>query len=145
MRNKVLDQRSLLFLYWILQRFSGVNAQLWTHNVFRYSWSIWKTRTGKFWKNPNCFSSPSRTSLQILDHFTPHRVKPPQLSNKFFHLRFLIHNQILTFATCSKCRGYEIKTFMIARIMDAFFLLYPFLSTSHVLHLFLLTLKYNSN
>merc|ERR1719317_1130897 len=36
---------------------------------------------------PNCFSSPSRTSLQILDHFTPHRVKPPQLSNKFFHLR----------------------------------------------------------
>ena len=94
---------------------------------------------------PNCFSSPSRTSLQILDHFTPHRVKPPQLSNKFFHLRFLIHNQILTFATCSKCRGYEIKTFMITRIMDAFFLLYPFLSTSHVLHLFLLTLKYNSN
>ena len=96
-------------------------------------------------RGPNCFSSPSRTSLQILDHFTPHRVKPPQLSNKFFHLRFLINNQILTFATCSKCRGYEIKTFMITRIMDAFFLLYPFLSTSHVLHLFLLTLKYNSN
>ena len=95
--------------------------------------------------DPNCFSSPSRTSLQILDHFTPHRVKPPQLSNKFFHLRFSIHNQILIFATCSKRRGYEIKTFMIARIMDAFFLLYPFLSTSHVLHLFLLTLKYNSN
>ena len=107
---------------------------------------VWRQADGELilWM-PNCFSSPSRTSLQILDHFTPHRVKPPQLSHKFFHLRFLIHNQILTFATCSKSRGYEIKTFMIARIMDTFFLLYPFLSTSHVLHLFLLTLRYKSN
>ena len=53
----------------------------------------------------------------------------------------LIWNQILIFASFCKCRGYEMNTFMIARIMDAFSLLYPFLPTSSVLHLFLLIFK----